>query len=379
MESRKIAFTQVRRGAGRKPSRVSGARNRGRRGPATFCPAQSPASARRRSRNGLARTDFAAAVGLQQPAVEGISRSPASRRARRSACGTSRRARRAWPARRRCTRRSRRSGAAPADAAAPRRGAAFDRHRALADRRQHLFGGRISSASAVLPSRSSPHSASTSRIDTRRQRACDPGVRHCRGSARPQVRPALQRSGPAGAARRCRRRARRQLRQVRARWRQERVARVVARQHADDLEPGRQPGLHVLDRMHGEIDASASSASSISLVNRPLPPISASGGPGPGRRSCGSPRSRARRAPRARHEPASTGRAPGRPGTAPSGCRAYRCGEGGTAWHSPCCPFYPAPAKIPTPRSARYFRSRRSAGGFSIYRALIYRTYMNAP
>src|SRR4051794_39585812 len=36
---------------------------------------------------------------------------------------------------------------------------------------------------------------------------------------------------------------------------------------------------------------------------------------------------------------------------------------------------YPAPAKIPTPQSADIFRGRRSAGGFSIYRALTSRTW----
>jgi hypothetical protein len=50
IERREVAFTQGRGRPGRKPSPVSRARNRGRRAPATFCPAQSPAPPRRRWR-----------------------------------------------------------------------------------------------------------------------------------------------------------------------------------------------------------------------------------------------------------------------------------------------------------------------------------------
>ncbi len=46
-----------------------------------------------------------------------------------------------------------------------------------------------------------------------------------------------------------------QITQHRAGPAHQHIARVVARQHAADHEAGRQRRLHVLQRMHGEIDA----------------------------------------------------------------------------------------------------------------------------
>ena len=62
------------------------------------------------------------------------------------------------------------------------------------------------------------------------------------------------------------------------RGRDQHVARILARQQAVDDQAIGQPGRHVLHGMDGaDRSRPSSSASSISLVNRPLPPISLNG------------------------------------------------------------------------------------------------------
>ena len=91
------------------------------------------------------------------------------------------------------------------------------------------------------------------------------------------------------------------VREVRARCRSLRLMKtsrdILARQHATIASPtGSTVGMSLAECTARSIRL-ASSASSISLVNRPLPPTSASGRSGSCRRWCGSSRSRCARAP----------------------------------------------------------------------------------
>jgi hypothetical protein len=74
----------------------------------------------------------------------------------------------------------------------------------------------------------------------------------------------------------------------------------------------------------------AINASSISLTNRPLAAdLGEQPVPAPGRRPCGSSRSLRSRPVRGEPRPNDRGRRWS--GAAPSGCRGFRCGDGGTA------------------------------------------------
>ena len=76
----------------------------------------------------------------------------------------------------------------------------------------------------------------------------------------------------------------------------------------------------------------AINASSISLTNRPLAAdLGEQPVPAPGRRPCGSSRSRPLRSRPVRGEPRPNDRGRRWSGAAPSGCRGFRYGDGGTA------------------------------------------------
>ena len=84
----------------------------------------------------------------------------------------------------------------------------------------------------------------------------------------------------------------RTLRQGREAWcllRKKHVARVVARQHAGDLQPLGQPSLDILQRMHGEVDMAVDQRLIDLLGEQALAAdLGKRGDPAPGRRSCGS-------------------------------------------------------------------------------------------
>ena len=109
------------------------------------------------------------------------------------------------------------------------------------------------------------------------------------------------------------------------------VTHIGARQDRGDANSGWKVGLQVLHRVHGEVDVTpASSASSISLVNRPLPPKSRNGlileaiARG-GDSAQADMRLRRDRWPRAGVPTRAA------PATAPADCRGYRSGGAGPA------------------------------------------------
>ena len=197
-----------------------------------------------------------------------------ARRARRSACGRSRRGARGTRARRRRPCRCRRRLSAPSRsrvmASSPRQ---LDADRALRHGRQHLLRRHGRGDAAARPRRSRPAQRQQGRIG-RAVRELAQARLDIAAAVGPRAgRAAAARPAPAAAATRCRPPRRRQLGEAGRLGADEGVAHVLARQKRRS-QARRQHGRHVLHRVDGEIDLAASSASSISLVNRPLPPTS---------------------------------------------------------------------------------------------------------
>jgi len=192
---------------------------------------------------------------------------------------------------------------------------------------------RISVASSALPSRSRPHSASTSAIDLAGVQLADPRVYIASDRKDLQIRTPPQQLGLAPQGSRPDPRTLRQGREARCLRRQKRVARIVARQHTRNRQPVREPSLQIFQFKECTARSiyPAINASSISLTNSPLPPISARS------RSCTrSPvvrilRSRPLPLRQVRGERQPNDREQGRSGAAPWGCRGFRSGDGGTA------------------------------------------------
>ena len=167
------------------------------------------------------------------------------------------------------------------------------------------------------------------------------GCSHCRGSARPRD-PGACRSNWASPPQRSGAdpRAGRQIAEARPPL--DRPARRAGRRAAArsrSRDPSGSTGLHILQRMHRQIDAPVEQRLLDLLGEQPLAAdLGEQAGPAPGRRSCGSSPSRPPRRRPARDGRRAAGRGRARPGTAPSGCRGFRCEEAGSA--RACVPLY---------------------------------------
>ncbi len=89
-----------------------------------------------------------------------------------------------------------------------------------------------------------------------------------------QIGPAMQKLRGAAQRGRAHHHALGQRRDRRADGTDQRIARIFALRHADQRDPIGQHRRQILQRMHGQRHAAISRAASISLVKRPLPPIS---------------------------------------------------------------------------------------------------------
>ena len=197
--------------------------------------------------------------------------------------------------------------------------------RPAGNRRARASAGRmVGEAEPVQPRHAPAASPCATPSSSLRSRVCDIAAKIDDVEIRPQA----QRHGAAAQRRGAEHRALRQIARAIRRIGDRKASRTSSRgRKAEQLQPVGQEGRHVLRGMDGEIDLGRRcSASSISLVNRPLPPTSDSG-----RSWIRSPEVRddddldldaastpwkLRRAGRASHAP----------GRAPAGCRACRCG-----------------------------------------------------
>ena len=263
-------------------------------------------------------------------------------------------ARRETPARPRAGGRSARRGsprAAPPPASSPP--ALLDADGALRDRRQHLLGldrrcgtSRRARAAAARPSprkvaAATPSSSLRSRVSTLPRNSTTPrSGRRCSTWAR-RRRLEVPTTRPAAGPRARPRPARRRRRATSSRGRQQVMARPVGLQRR-----------HVLHRVHGDVDRAGGQRLLDLAGEEPLAAeLAPAAGPAPGRRWCGSARSR--RPPPAARAPPSAGRAPRAPAPAPAGCRGCRCAAAGPEGRSR------ASARFPF--RGRSVRSRRAA------------------
>ena len=120
----------------------------------------------------------------------------------------------------------------------------------------------------------------------RRRQACAAASLHCRAAASCADLAARAWRSPAGAAMRCQARAARQFAEGARLMADEDIAWVLALKAGRQRQSVRQNRWHVFGGMYGKIDAPSSKASSISLVNSPLPPLPPVAGPGWCRRWC---------------------------------------------------------------------------------------------
>ncbi len=185
--------------------------------------------------------------------------------------------------------------------------------------------GKISVAIAAgraVPIRTSPPSAHR----PRRRRAWRGGCRHCRGSARCRDRGAGATTARGGAAAPVPMRAPVGKSARRAPLCDTIASRGSSRGNTQAISSpsGRKVSMSFSECTARSMRRSIRAAS-ISLENRPLPPISASGAILHAV-SGGADRHHLDRAGQVRDAPPATARAPDWPGTAPSRCRGCRCG-----------------------------------------------------
>ena len=189
------------------------------------------------------------------------------------------------------------------------------------------IGAGSRSPRPLSPSRSSPHSASTSASTSPASSLPQPGVRHCRGSARSRGRADAAAAAPGGAARRCRFSRPFGSAASPAPSRDTSTSRGSSRGSTQAIvEPRREARLHVLQRMHRQVDPPVEQRLLDLLGEQALAadlgeqavlhPVA--GG------ADGDELDRSRLGELGMW-PRSAGRAPGWPGTAPSGCRGCRC------------------------------------------------------
>ena len=162
-------------------------------------------------------------------------------------------------------------------ARSPRRRPALDAERALADGRERDLGERISVARSPQPSRLSPASASTTASTLPSLHLAQPGV-----DVAAQRLGAQSRAGPRGShrapqARGADARARRQLSERLPRAGDQRVARILRGGTHASARPGADSAGTSLIEWTAKCARPSSSASSSSLMKRPLPPMSWSG------------------------------------------------------------------------------------------------------